>query len=485
MEQIEEVFELCEQVLEGTLTPEGKERLEQLVRDNADARRAYVQYLQVHAGLHWSVGAQAEFSVAELEKMAGNNVVPLPTTATRERNSGIGWRIAALAASLVLTIGLIWLTQRGATPGASAAAEFARLAETKNCQWGPSGLPTEEGSRLGAGRLRLAEGLAVIVFDSGARVTLEAPAELELVSMQRCVLHQGMLVAKVPPAAIGFTVETATARLIDYGTEFGVSAGPAGETQVQVIEGIVDVQHIKSGAKERLTAGKNSRVSATLFAVSEPPAFEPQRANLRRPAEIAPGTVTITTASGRGKDAYVQTEPSDMHGSDVLLLVKNAKSDSYRRKAYLGFDLASLDTRRLREASLVLRMEPSGYGYASLTPVSTFTVYGLTDQSLDNWPEAGITWDNAPANLPGGAEVDLTKAVPVGSFEVPEGLSSGEFTVSGPALADFLRQDVNGLATFILVRETRETRPYSLVHGFISKRHPSGTPPTLRLVMER
>ncbi len=61
---------------------------------------------------------------------------------------------------------------------------------------------------------------------------------------------------------------------------------------------------------------------------------------------------------------------------------------------------------------------------------------------------------------------------------------SGEFSVGGKALVDFLNQDTNGTATLILARENREQKSYSLVHGFVSKRHPTGSPPTLRLAVE-
>ncbi len=482
---IEEVLELCEQLLEGKLTSEGMARLEKLVRADATARRAYVEYLHQHASLNWSVGTQGELSIAALEKAAKEQAeskqVPVSVAFPQWK------RWLALAACVGLVAALVWF--REAKPVAPvgnkvASAAFATLAETRNCKWAASALPTEEGSRMAAGRLRLAEGVATIAFDNGARVILEAPADLELVSAKRCVLHQGMLVARISHQAIGFTVETATAKLIDFGTEFGVSASAGGETQVQVIEGIVDVQQIKSGQTQRLTAGKTSRVSATQLTVQDEKSSEPQRVNTHSPAdEIAPGTITLTTAFGRGKDAFVQSEPSDRHTSDVLLLVKNSMGPHYCRKAYLGFDLSTLPVGQIREAKLVLSMTSSGYGYASLTPKTVFRVYGLTDQALDNWQESSIKWDNAPANLAGGGDLDEKKVTLVGTFEVPAVVTEGEFSISGSALVDFLNQDINGLATFIVVRETKETKPFSLVHGFVSKRHSSGTPPTLRITL--
>lgn len=480
----EEVFALCGQLLEGRATPESQARLETLVRGNPDARRAYVEYMHQHASLHGAIGAQGELSLEALE--AQRNIVPLPRT---EPARFTRWQFAAaVAACLALAAVIFWPARRTTLDPvptlAAVAPAFASLAETRNAKWGAGRLPTEDGSRLGAGRLRLAEGLATVVFDHGTRVTLEGPADLDLVSPQHCRLHHGVLIAKISPTSTGFVVETATARLTDHGTEFGVSVSAAGETQVLVMEGAVDLQHIASGKIQRLLAGSGSRVSTAQVDPVDAKTFEPQRfASPRSAPEITPGTVTITTALGRGKDAYVQTEPAHEHGSDVLLLVKNPRSESFCRKAYLGFDLAGLPVQRIREATLMLTMEPSGYGYASLTPVCTFSVYGLTDQTLDDWREYGLHWDTAPANLPGGAAVDLTKAVPLGSFDVPEGATTGEFAISGDELVKFLRQDTNGIASFIVVRDNQEVRAYSLVHGFASRRHPTGPPPTLRLAL--
>ncbi len=105
------------------------------------------------------------------------------------------------------------------------------------------------GARLGQGRLRLAEGLARIVFDNGAEVTIQAPADLEIRSTRLCILHGGRLVAKVPPPATGFLVETPTAVLKDLGTEFGVNVSTGGISDVEVFDGRVDVQHRRVGTR--------------------------------------------------------------------------------------------------------------------------------------------------------------------------------------------------------------------------------------------
>ena len=57
---------------------------------------------------------------------------------------------------------------------------LATLTAAANCLWRSTDLPTDVSARLAAGELELAEGLAEITFNSGARVTLEGPAWLRL-----------------------------------------------------------------------------------------------------------------------------------------------------------------------------------------------------------------------------------------------------------------------------------------------------------------
>src|SRR5204863_2100877 len=92
-----------------------------------------------------------------------------------------------------------------------------------------------------AGTLELVEGIATVKFDSGAEVVMEAPATLELTHAMACKLVRGTLMAQVPQSAKGFTVETPDAKVVDYGTRFGVSTGEDGKYHVQVLEGLVEV----------------------------------------------------------------------------------------------------------------------------------------------------------------------------------------------------------------------------------------------------
>ncbi len=89
--------------------------------------------------------------------------------------------------------------------------------------------------------IQLAEGVVVIEFARGARVTLEGPADLEILSDNSGFLHEGKLTAVVPDSAIGFEVLTPDARVIDHGTEFAVRVDSTGVSETHVFQGEVEL----------------------------------------------------------------------------------------------------------------------------------------------------------------------------------------------------------------------------------------------------
>lgn len=127
------------------------------------------------------------------------------------------------------------------------AETFASVSDSVAAVWARITKPIGPGGRLPAGRLNLIEGAVELTFDDGAQVVLEAPVEVELVSASRLWLQRGKMVAKVPEEAIGFTVSTAAGSIVDLGTEFGVGVTDTGDTQVQVMQGVVALAAKSSG----------------------------------------------------------------------------------------------------------------------------------------------------------------------------------------------------------------------------------------------
>lgn len=465
-----ELRELCDRLLDGAFSVEDRIRLESLVLGDAALRRLYVELMHQHAALRQTASQLGDRPLADLLQM-------LPDEPTAKIRRFPRWPLQ-LAAGLVLGLA-IWLFAPR-----PAEKPLATLVETNGAHWENSSLPTAPGSPLRAGRLRLESGVARLVFQSGAEVSLEGPAELELQGPNACYLHAGALTAHVPPQAHGFVVAVAHAQLIDHGTDFGISTDPGGSGQVQVLKGEVELRHDRSGETRRLTTHESAMITADRFAAAGGTDGEPDRyAFLRPSAAPRPSTLMLTTAGGAGDAAYVVSPNSPIHRSDTLLLVKNAPGTRYLRKAYLRFDLTPLRDRRVAGAALALNFEATGFGYASLIGECTFAVYGLTDDTQADWSSETLAWENAPAFSPDGGSVDTSRAVKLGTFTTPRGVVSGSFSIEGQPLADFLNAGANRRATLIVVRETAEPGNDAAVHGFAGNHHPTLAPPTLRLTL--
>ena len=113
------------------------------------------------------------------------------------------------------------------------------LARAVDARWGGNSAPLRVGSALEPGWLRLEAGLAQVVFYSGARVVIEGPTELQLISPTEAVCPAGRLLAEVPQPARGFHVKTAQINVVDRGTAFGIDA-TRGQTEVHVFKGEVE-----------------------------------------------------------------------------------------------------------------------------------------------------------------------------------------------------------------------------------------------------
>jgi len=150
------------------------------------------------------------------------------------RTFGLG----ALAASLIIIVVLALYFSR--EPNIPAAPQVvATLTETLNAKWDDSTLPTNIGSELFAGEMRLIKGYAQITFIDGAEIVLQAPVRFKLETAEQIFLQSGRLTAKVPSGAEGFKLNTPNAMMIDLGTEFGVIVSEVGQSELHVFNGEV------------------------------------------------------------------------------------------------------------------------------------------------------------------------------------------------------------------------------------------------------
>ena len=226
-------------VCHGSASEAEMRALNELLRNNASARDEYLLRVELHTRL-----ASDRDLFARVEEPDANGrarVVNLDDWRTAPSpNPGVPttWRrlapVLALAACLVLAATGLWSLwfKQPATRNGTTSTAVAMLTRAVDARWSKRTSTPRVGGALEPGWLRLEAGLAQVVFYSGARVVIEGPAELQLVSPTEAVCPAGRLLAEVPQAARGFRLKTAQLNVVDLGTAFGIDAtqGPSAST---------------------------------------------------------------------------------------------------------------------------------------------------------------------------------------------------------------------------------------------------------------
>jgi hypothetical protein len=178
--------------------------------------------------------------------------------------------------------------------------------------------------------------------------------------------------------------------------------------------------------------------------------------------------IPITTADGDGADASVMLMGAvdSNFGSEPLLHVTRQMTVD-PQFTYLRFDLSGISDP-IVGAQVELARTELGYGSVNF--------FGLNDEAAGNdWDEASITWDTAPARSGGGLDASLI--TPLGGFGGVSPPGAEIFTT--PALLAFLNADTDGLVTLIL-GATLQIQPGGV---FASKENAGYFAPTLNLTL--
>jgi hypothetical protein len=234
--------DLFDDYVSGLLDEDRVKLLEARLLADAQARAWFVRYCRLDTDIHLEVRARlaGERALRTIDEQVlaagadGGSRRAERTVASRLRGLRSA-RYAAMAAAAVLAGVGVWLWLSGKS---DAGDEIAWLINAQNCQWADQLAPAGD---MRAGKvLRLERGLAEIRFLKGARVVLEAPASLELLSGNSGRLARGKLTAKVPESAKGFQLHLPQGKVIDLGTEFGAAVTADGSSDVYVFAGTVE-----------------------------------------------------------------------------------------------------------------------------------------------------------------------------------------------------------------------------------------------------
>ena len=234
--------QLIDALIEGDISESDFLRLEAELSLAPAAREEYYRRLTLTTSLEAEAGAQTRPAIG---------TVPLHPPVR-------SWvpRFAALAACFALLAAGWWgfqLLRPDERKGATSKA-VAMLDRVVDAQWSQRDEAPRLGAPLEPGWLRLRSGLAQVVFYSGARVVIEGPTELRLISPSEASCRSGRLIAEVPPQAKGFRVSTPQMNVTDLGTSFGLDAKER-RTELHVFKGSVEFQPTASAARQNLQEG--------------------------------------------------------------------------------------------------------------------------------------------------------------------------------------------------------------------------------------
>ena len=251
-------------VCHGWASDEQMRELNELLRSDSVARDQYILRLELHSRLASEpdlfVSTEQQASEASL---TGRGItlprnVPYIDSPRRGRKRKLSWVVAFAACVALLAAG--WWGSRLSQPSerkGTTSKAVAMLNRAVDIQWDQRGDPPRLGAPLEPGWLRLKSGLAQIVFYSGARMVIEGPTDLKLISPNEVACQSGRLIDEVPPQAIGFRVSTPQMNVTDLGTSFGLEVKER-RTELHVFKGSVEFQPATSTAKQNLKEGAGS-----------------------------------------------------------------------------------------------------------------------------------------------------------------------------------------------------------------------------------
>lgn len=283
VEPLDEVRTLIEALCEDGLSSEEHDRLQSLLENSNSAQWLYLDYLNLHANLSWDACHLAtllnssppakDLSVANSATEPGSTFVPpaSPVLGFLGRsfatlNRPVFWSIGGVGVLFCCyALVLLWNLRSGSLRSDGHDIAVAVLSDAEGVEWSKDIEPKTSNAPIHEGEpLRIDSGILQLELNQGATLVVEGPAEWTIDGDNTATLNRGKLMASVPRQAIGFTLKTPSARIVDLGTEFGVEVGDGGAAEVHVVQGKVDVQPASGSSQAgpgTLQAGQSVRIT--------------------------------------------------------------------------------------------------------------------------------------------------------------------------------------------------------------------------------
>lgn len=184
-------------------------------------------------------------------------------------------------------------------------------------------------------------------------------------------------------------------------------------------------------------------------------------------------TFEVTTADGNGAETFLSNDeqgdwasPDSAHGDWDDVKVRNYPG-TRMKLAYVRFDKSSV-SGNVKDAVI-------GYYVRWFKGNSSrMDIYGLVNESLDDWDELTTCYNNAPGLVP------TTEGIPVGYYDITEDVAlvgsahyskadsplgdgiGWYYTHSSDSMDNFINDDTNGLVTFLFVPDENIDADWSM-----------------------
>lgn len=226
----ETLFGILSAVADGTASEAQVDELTRLLQSDAEARRFYVRYMDMHAAL-----------------ASGN----LPRGNVRGRRTPWGFMVASLLAASLL---VAWIAVSRLKPGALGdGAQASRMAEAAPAGYVATiascsadaildGKAAAPGARLTLRSYHLTAGNANIRFDGGARILLEGSTRFEIHSRRVMRIDEGTFVFHGDQTCESIEVITPHSVFKNIGTRYAA-----------VVDSLREEVHVAEGAVRRTT----------------------------------------------------------------------------------------------------------------------------------------------------------------------------------------------------------------------------------------
>lgn len=262
MKQIDEIVAAY---LQGDATPDEVKQLFDWIGFAPDNAKEFARATTLHTQLREQLSGERQARESGEFSVAAVGDATTEFRSSRLLNLRSITAVAALTISLFLGVGYwYWQGDRGdqqVVVRPPEAETFATIVQVTDAVWGESN-NFHSGDRSAAAAFDLKSGFVRLQLDSGVEVTLEGPADFQLVSMRYAKFQSGLLTSTTPPGAEGVRIDTPSAQVVDLGTAFGIKIGSDGVSQVSVFDGEVEVGRTAADTKHLLSEGEAVRVDS-------------------------------------------------------------------------------------------------------------------------------------------------------------------------------------------------------------------------------